>query len=199
MQPSGEMQIPMKITFHGLNRSERLEEWIREWAAKLESVYQRISRCDVAVEAPHSRQGPQYHVRIDLTVPSGEIVVSRDPGPNEAHKDPYVAVRDSFRAARRQLEDFVRKNLRGDVKTHVRPAHGRVAYLDAEREWGLLDAEDGRQVYFHQNAVVGGVDRLQLGDEVRFAETDGEKGPQATTVAPVGDHGRHEVAPATEA
>jgi ribosome-associated translation inhibitor RaiA len=102
------MQIPMKITFHGLNRSDSLEAWIREWAAKLDSVYPRIVRCDVAVEAPHARQGPQYHVRIDLTVPNGEIVVSRDPGPNEAHKDPYVAVRDSFRAARRQLEDHAR-------------------------------------------------------------------------------------------
>ncbi len=196
MQLSRRMQIPMKITFHGLNRSERLEESIRDWAAKLESVYQRISRCDVVVEAPHSRQGPQYHVRIDITVPNGEIVVSRDPGSNEGHKDPYVAVRDSFRAARRQLEDHVRKNLHGDVKAHVRPSHGRVTYLDVEREWGLLDAEDGRQIYFHQNSVVGGIERLQLGDEVRFADTDGEKGPQATTVAPIGENGRHEVAPA---
>ena len=185
----------MKITFHGLNRSERLEDWIRSWAAKLESVYQRISRCDVAVEAPHARQGPQYRVRIDLTVPSGEIVVSRDPGPNEAHTDPYVAVRDSFRAARRQLEDYVRKNLHGDVKTHVRPTHGRVTYLDVEREWGLLDAEDGRQIYFHRNSVVGDIERLQLGDEVRFSETDGDKGPQATTVSAIGDHGRHAVSP----
>jgi ribosome-associated translation inhibitor RaiA len=190
------MQIPMKITFHGLNRSEHLEESIRDWAAKLESVYQRISRCDVVVEAPHSRQGPRYHVRIDITVPSGEIVVSRDPGSSEGHKDPYVAVRDSFRAARRQLEDHVRKNLHGDVKAHVRPAHGRVAYLDVEREWGLLDAEDGRRIYFHENSVVGGIGRLALGDEVRFAETDGDKGPQATTVAPVGENGRHEVGPA---
>ncbi len=40
------------------------------------------------------------------------------------------------------------------------------------------------------------MERLQLGDEVRFAETDGEKGPQATTVAPIGENGHHEVGPA---
>lgn len=186
------MQIPMKITFHGLSRSEALEASIRDWAAKLDSVYRRILRCDVAVEAPHSRQGPQYHVRIDLTVPGGEIVVSRDPGPNEAHKDPFVAVRDSFRAARRQLEDYVRRTLRRETKAHVRPTHGRVVYLDAEGEWGLIDTEDGRQIHFNRNSVVGGVDRIGLGSEVRFAEEQGDKGPQATTVSPVGDHGRHE-------
>ena len=183
----------MKITFHGLRQSDSLAAWIREWAAKLDSVYPRIQRCDVAVEAPHSRQGPAYRVRIDLTVPGNELVVSRDPGPDGAHRDPYVAVRDSFRAARRQLEDHVRKNFRGEQKAHVRPAHGRVTYLDAEGEWGLIDAEDGRQVYFHRNSVVGGVDRVGLGDEVRFAEEVGEKGPQATTVATIGGNGRHEV------
>jgi cold shock CspA family protein/ribosome-associated translation inhibitor RaiA len=187
------MQIPMKITFHGLNQDPALEGWIREWADKLETIYPRISRCDVAVEAPHSRQGPQYHVRIDLTVPNSEIVVSREPGPSEAHRDPYVAVRDSFRAARRQLDDYVRKNLHGEVKSRVRPTQGLVSYVDAEQEWGLLDTEDGRQIYFHRNSVVGGIDRLQVGSEVRFAETEGEKGPQATTVDPIGEHGHHEV------
>jgi len=116
------MQIPMRITFHGVKRSVALEGWIREWAGKLETVYPRLLRCDVAVEAPHSHNGPQYHVRIDLSVPNGELVVSRDPGPDAAHKDPYVAVRDSFRAARRQLEDYVRRNLRGEGKRQERPA-----------------------------------------------------------------------------
>jgi cold shock CspA family protein len=189
------MQIPLKINFHGLDRSEALEASVREWAAKLDSVYPRIQRCEVAIEAPHrhQRQGRQFHVRIDITVPDGEIVVSRDPGPAQAHEDPFVAVRDSFRAARRQLDDHVRRHLRGDVKTHEGPAHGRVTFLDAEREWGTLEADDGRPIYFHRNSVLGGVEKLELGHEVRFAEEAGDKGPQATTVAPVGAHGRHEV------
>ena len=185
----------MNLTFHGLDHSEPLEAWIHDWAEKLESVYPRIVSCDVAVEAPHrhQRQGREFHVRIALTVPDGEIVVSRDPGPDEAHADPYVAVRDSFRAARRQLEDHVRRHLRADVKAHTGPAHARVTYLDAEGEWGYLDSEDGRQLYFHRNSVIGGNGALELGQEVRFAEEAGDNGPQATTVTPVGAHGRHEV------
>jgi cold shock CspA family protein/ribosome-associated translation inhibitor RaiA len=194
MHFSGAMQTPLKITFPRLNRSEALEECIRDWAARLESVYSRILHCDVAVESPHRhhRQGKQYHVRIALRVPHGEIVVSRDPGPDEAHQDPFVAVRDSFRAARRQLEDHVRRNLRGDVRAHSRPAHAKVTYLDAEGAWGMLESEDGREIYFHRNSVLnGGAGQLAVGDEVRFAEEIGEKGPQATTVEPVGTHGHH--------
>jgi cold shock CspA family protein len=189
------MQIPLKVSFQGMDPSEPLENSVREWAAKLDSVYPRILRCEVAVVSPHrsKRQGREFHVRIDLTVPDGEIVVSRDPGPNKAHEDPYVAIRDSFRAARRQLEDHVSRHLRGDVKTHTGPAHARVTYLDVEREWGSLESDDGRSIYFHRNSVLGGIDRLQVGDEVRFAEGEGDKGPQATTVEPVGTHGHHEV------
>ena len=53
--------------------------------------------------------------------------------------------------------------------------------------------DDGRQLYFHRNSVLGGVDRLAVGDEVRFTEENGNEGPQASTVDPVGLHGRHKV------
>lgn len=39
---------------------------------------------------------------------------------DHAHEDPFVALRDAFRAARRRLEDYERK--RRDVKRHSEPA-----------------------------------------------------------------------------
>lgn len=111
------MQLPVDITFKDLDKSEALEARIREWVDKLERVYDRIVRCEVLVETPHRhhRNGRQYHVRVRLTVPGGEIVVSHDPGPDGAHEDAYVALRDTFNAARRQLEDHVRKTLSHDL------------------------------------------------------------------------------------
>jgi cold shock CspA family protein len=51
----------------------------------------------------------------------------------------------------------------------------------------MLVTADGREIYFHRNALVGGsFDALEEGTEVRFAEVDGEKGPQASTVHVVG-------------
>ena len=124
------MQIPVDITFKELGKSDALETRIRESVQKLERVFDRIVRCEVLVETPHRhhRNGRQYHVRIRLTVPGGEIVVSRDPGPDEAHEDAYVALRDAFLAARRQLEDYVRKTLkRGDQRGERNgSAHARV-------------------------------------------------------------------------
>jgi len=87
----------------------------------------------------------------------------------------------------------VRKTLkRGEVRAEQNgAAHGRVTYLDVEKEWGWIEPDDGRRVYFHRNSVLGGVDQLEVGDEVRFTEEEGNEGPQASTVDPIGTHGRH--------
>jgi ribosome-associated translation inhibitor RaiA len=88
--------------------------------AELEKVFDRITSCRVMIEAPHQhqRKGRLFHVRVDLTVPGGELLVRRDPAEHHAHKDVYVAIRDAFDAAVRQLEDHARK-LRGDVKSRA--------------------------------------------------------------------------------
>jgi len=54
---------------------------------------------------------------VDVRVPTGELVVSREHGRDHAHEDVYVAVRDAFNAVVRQLEDY-RRRQRGQVKQH---------------------------------------------------------------------------------
>jgi cold shock CspA family protein len=67
---------------------------------------------------------------------------------------------------------------------------GRVIRLFREEGYGFLETPDGREIYFHRNSVLHpGFDRLEIGTEVRFAEEEGEKGPQASTVAIVGTRG----------
>ena len=108
------MQIPMQITIRDMEHSEALETHIREKAKKLDEFFNHIMSCRVVVEMPHKHhhQGKQYNVRIDIGVPGNEIVVNRDHS-----EDVYIALRDAFDAAKRQLEDYARK-VRGDVKTH---------------------------------------------------------------------------------
>lgn len=103
------MKLPLEITFRNMAASEALDADIRAKAEKLDNFYDRVMSCRVIVEAPHRHhhKGNIYHVRIDLTVPDEELVVSRDRGQNHAHEDPYVAVRDAFDAARRQLQDYI--------------------------------------------------------------------------------------------
>lgn len=178
------MQIPLEVSFRNVAPSAAIEAAIREKAAKLEEFYDRITSARVVVETPHRRhrQGKLFHVRIDLRVPNREIVVSREPAEHHAFEDVYVAIRDAFDAAKRQLEDHVREAT-GRTKAHETMPHGRVARLDVEKGFGFIETPDGREVYFHRNSVVGAdFARLSAGDEVRFAEEAGEQGPQASTV-----------------
>ncbi len=104
------METPLQIAFKNLEPSDALEAAIRKRADKLERHFDRIVSCRVSVEAvSQSRhKGNLYHVGIDLRVPDGEIVVSRDRDRRE-HEDAYVAIRDAFDSALRQLEEHARK------------------------------------------------------------------------------------------
>jgi ribosomal subunit interface protein len=117
--PVSRMQVPIQITFRGMDSSDAIESAIRERAARLERFHERIVRCHVVVDLPHKhqRKGHHFEVRIDITTPTGEIVVSRDPHQDPTHEDFRAVIRDAFEAAQRQLEDESRRH-RGDVKTH---------------------------------------------------------------------------------
>ena len=75
------MKIPLQITFRDMAPSPAIEDNIREKAAKLDELHDGIMGCRVTVEAPHRHhhKGKAYVVRIDLTVPGGELVINREP------------------------------------------------------------------------------------------------------------------------
>ena len=182
------MQIPLELSFRNMDHSDAVEAAVREKVAKLEQFHANITSCRVAVEALHRQhhKGNTYHVRVDVTLPGHELVASRDPGNDHAHEDVYVAVRDAFNAARRQLEALNHKQKR-QVKHHEPPPHGRVRLLD--RDHGRIETADGRDIYFHRNSLVNGdFDRLEPGVEVRFDEETGDEGPQASSVQTIGKH-----------
>lgn len=192
------MEVPPEISFRNVDVSERQRDTIDEEIAKLERYYDRIIRCRVVVEMPHrhSDQGNLYHVGIRLTVPTKELVVSRDPADEQSHRDLEVAIKDAFRAMRRQLEDHTRE-MRSEQKGHPQLQFGKVARLMSEDRYGFIRTPDGREIYFHEDALVGAdLDDLQAADRVRFVEGEGEKGPLAEQVhvlttdpLPVGEEG----------
>ena len=96
------MQRPVQITFRDVQPSEALEAEIRDKVSGLERFHPRITGCHVTVEMAHKHkaQGKLFNVRIDVRVPGGEVVVNHD-----LSEDVYIAVREAFGAARRQLED----------------------------------------------------------------------------------------------
>ena len=91
-----------------------------------------------------------------------------------------VAIRETFDAASRQIEDIAR-DMRGQVKEHTAESHGRVAKLLAGDECGFIETADGCE-------IDGAHRRLRVGWEVRFVEEEGAKGAQASTVRLIGKH-----------
>ncbi|TMQ20757.1 MAG: ribosome-associated translation inhibitor RaiA [Deltaproteobacteria bacterium] len=104
------MAFSIEVRFRDMASSPALEQFVRRWAAKLSRVHDRITHCEVVIDRPHQhqRQGQRVHVRVTLGVPGADVVVSHDQALDGAHEDAYVAVRDAFRAARRQLEQHAR-------------------------------------------------------------------------------------------
>jgi ribosomal subunit interface protein len=184
------MKLPLQVTFRNMDPSDAMEENVRMRAEKLDQFFDQIMSCRVMIEARHHHhhQGNLYHVRIDITVPEDEIVVSRERDKHQAHEDAYVAIRDAFDAARRQLEDYSRRRQQ-HVKQHEVPSHGRISQLHPDQDYGIITTPEGREIFFHKNSVLNTLfDQLQIGTEVRFDEEQGDLGPQASTVKVIGKH-----------
>ena len=131
------MRLPLSIIFRGISPQHWMRADIRKRAEKLDRYYRDIMSCRVTVEIPHwhHEKGNQFRLRIDVTVPGGEIVVNhesslhaslQDLGQGEEakalevegmRKELRLAIREAFDVARRQLQDHARRQ-RGFVKTH---------------------------------------------------------------------------------
>jgi ribosome-associated translation inhibitor RaiA len=152
------MILPVQTTFRNMDASPAVAARVQEEAAKLDKYFDRITSCRVIVGAPHRhhRRGEPFQIRIELGVPGKELVVTHEPtleheeqgewhkhlevaGP---HKDVYVAIRDAFKAIRRQLQNYVRC-LRHDVKTHHPAPHARVTKLFLKEGEGFIETPDG--------------------------------------------------------
>lgn len=176
--------IPLQLTFRQIDRSAALETRIRKLAARLGRFSQHILRCHLVIErrSRRARQGALYDIHLHIALPGQEVSVTHSHIADAGHEDPYVALTDAFRTARRRLEDYERRR-RLAVKTHAEPAQGHICEIDSARDSGRIETDDGRLVYFHRNSVLGRrFQDLKRGARVRFAEEAGDLGPQATTV-----------------
>ena len=118
------MQIPLQITFHGIDHSDAVEERIREKMAKLEQLCDRITAARVVIEAHHRNnsnlhlKGQPFHITLNVSVPGTELVVKRDPKDPHINEDIFVALRDAFDSMSRQLKDYASRS-RGEVKARA--------------------------------------------------------------------------------
>jgi cold shock CspA family protein len=126
-----------------------------------------------------SNRSPVYVLEFARQV---KIRVAKHSELKTAHKNLRQAIDDAFKAAGRRLQDYARRQ-RGSVKSHEPPPTARVSKLFPKKGYGFITTQDGREIYFHKNAVLNrGFNNLKTGTKVRFVEGEGEKGLQASTV-----------------
>lgn len=101
------MRIPLQIAFHGVDHSDAVETSIRSAVDKLEKINNHITACRVAVESRNHKSEthrPALRVRIDVTVPGSELVVTEEPEVGQRH-DIQTAIRRGFASMERRLKE----------------------------------------------------------------------------------------------
>ncbi len=177
------MEIEPQVSFRNVERTDSLDRQILKGIDKLNNVHDRITSIRIGVEDERGPESPDhlYRVRIDITVPGGEVVVKEKPV-GEPHPPLDQVLSEAFDAGFRKLREFRRKQ-RGDVKEKVPMGVGRVRKVFPEEDFGFIQDDTGRDIYFHRNSVSGhGWDKLDVGRGVQFKEEQGDKGPQAVVV-----------------
>lgn len=184
------MQLPVEISYRGVEKSEDIDALIRTKAARLDRFCDHIIRCTIAVEKPNHAQhsGNAFRVRVDVTVPPGhELVADEKQSEHEMHEPLTKIINDAFKNMERQVKELAERQ-RHEVKTHAEP---RALITKLFPDYGFITDGGGVDIYFHRNAVLGtGFESLRIGTEVRFDLSHGEMGPQASSVHVVSTGGR---------
>lgn len=168
--------LPIQITIRDMPPSPALNALIRKNIKKLHKIYQRIIRCHVVVEfaQKNQHQGKVFNVRIDVTVPGKEFAST-----NKRNESAHIAIRESFQAMKRQLEEHVRKR-NGKQKNHNSIMYGYVTRIMAKDGYGFIEGKDGNEYYFSlTNVSHPSFEQLNVGDAVEYSPEILDDGRQA--------------------
>lgn len=102
------MTNEFQVVFHNLDQSDAINEAVQKRISKLERYCDQIITGRVVLDSPHNNhhKGKVYSVGLEIHTPTKEVIVNQEQHDNHAHEDLYVAIRDAFNAAERQLKSI---------------------------------------------------------------------------------------------
>ncbi len=180
------MRVPLQISFHGMEKSDFVEDWINKEVKKLEQICDHLISCHVGIKYDQKRKqtGNPFRIRIEMRVPPGHnLLVTHETGIKEPAGEVRTALQHAFKSARRRLKELVDKQ-QGTIKVHPeQEAVALVSKLFREEGYGFLKTIDGEEIYFHKNSVLhNDFDRMEIGTGVNYFPEMGEEGMQASSV-----------------
>ncbi len=132
------MTNDIQIVFHNIEQTEALTEAVSKRIEKLARFCDQIINGRIVLDSPHNHhhKGKVYSVGIEIHTPQIEVRVNQDQHDKQAHEDLYVAIRDAFNVAERQLRSV-------DKKHRATPIHALdVNDVSGDAEEGDLEQED---------------------------------------------------------
>jgi len=125
------MSNEFQVVFHNIDQSEALTDNVKKRIEKLQRFSNAIIGGRVVLDSPHNNhhKGKVFSVTLEIHTANKEIIVKQGQHDKPEHEDIYVAVRDAFNAAERQLKATDKKH--------------RKATLVAENFEVVPEAEEG--------------------------------------------------------
>jgi len=112
------MQTPLEIAYRYCEPSEEIRSEIAAQVQRLEKFSPRITSCRVVVNGPQSYHRCGEHFQVELRIAMRErrdVVVDRRHNDAPEREHALAAIRETFDAASRRIEDIAR-DMRGQVK-----------------------------------------------------------------------------------
>lgn len=157
----------------------------QSWQDKIDEEKDRLGRhhpglvhnLRISIEATsHHKQGG-YEIRVVATVPNDTVVVKRK---GETVHPLLVEAFDTLGHQLKELQRKRRQTVKEQDGARVAFRSGVIKAVFPIESYGFIATPEGQEVYFHENALKDvTMEQLAEGDEVRFGEADGDKGPCA--------------------
>lgn len=166
---------------HEIDDAERAKA--EEQLARLSEHHRDLIDCTVDVERPteHHRTG-RRSVEIRCQARGADLVAH-----GSAH-ELGLALREAIRTFRGEVKRLrERRRDSREERAPEPPERGVIDRVEREKDHGFVITDDGERVYFHRNAVGGGLDfdRLEGGEAVALDYEAGADGLQAKFVRPL--------------
>lgn len=166
------MQVPLELSFHGLDSSDALRDIVDARVERLESIFGDIVSCRVVIEVTHRDSEDHIRstrVRCELSLPGTNLIADAKPGDDgEPDGDVYQGVDMAFDRLERQLRTWVDKVQEHSSQRFPTKANGFIASVNRLERSGFVEMTDGREVYFEEPALRGAdLDELKRGDDVK--------------------------------
>ena len=140
-----------------------------------------VHRLRITIEGTTHHKGGGYELSVVASIPNDTVVVKRK---GEAVR---TLLGDAFDTLGLQLKELQRKRRQSSKapqnEAYFSSGTGFIKSLFPYESYGFITKPNGQDVYFHKNSLKDiTMEDLAEGDEVKFGEAEGDKGPCAAWV-----------------